>query len=139
RDPKAGSHAWQAGPAVAAKYVGIPHLMIAFLYQNPISFAYTNKSASPKSEMEFQPLISYTLGHGMYVKSADSTWTVNWRRHASTIIPIGRGSGKVWKFSGPELNTWVSGEWTAYRQFAGITPMYTIKFGLTLLFPNVEL
>jgi hypothetical protein len=139
RDPKAGDHAWEVGPAAAAAYRGIPNLMVGFLFQNPISFAYTNSSATPQSEMEFQPLISYTLGRGWYVKSADSTWTVKWRHGSSTTIPISLGFGRVWKFEGPELNTWVSGEWTAYRQYTSITPMYTVRFGLTLLFPHFEL
>jgi len=135
----AGKHAWQVGPAAAAAYRGVPHLMVGFLFQNPISFAYTNSSATPQSQMEFQPLVSYSLGRGWYVKSADSTWTVNWRHGSSTTIPISLGFGKVWKFEGLELNTWVSGEWMAYRQYAGITPMYTVRFGLTLLFPYFEL
>lgn len=139
RDPKAGDHAWEVGPAAAAVYRGIPHLMVGFLFQNPISFAYTNSSATPQSEMEFQPLISYTLGRGWYVKSADSTWTVKWRHGSSTTIPISLGFGRVWKFEGPELNTWVSGEWTAYRQYTNITPMYTVRFGVTLLFPHFRL
>jgi hypothetical protein len=137
--PKAGKHAWQAGPAAAAVYRGIPHLMVGFLFQNPISFAYTNSSATPQSKFEFQPLISYTLGRGWYVKSADSTWTVNWRHGSSTTIPISLGFGRVWEFEGPELNTWVSGEWTAYRQYTDITPMYTVRFGATLLFPHFQL
>jgi hypothetical protein len=139
RVSQAGKHAWQVGPAAAAAYRGVPHLMVGFLFQNPISFAYTNSSAIPQNQMEFQPLVSYTLGRGWYVKSADSTWTVNWRHGSSTTIPISLGFGKVWQFEGPELNTWVSGEWTAYRQYAGITPMYTVRFGLTLLFPHFEL
>lgn len=100
RVPKAGKHAWEAGPAAAAAYRGIPHLMVGFLFQNPISFAYTNTSATPQSQMKFQPLISYTLGRGWYVKSADSTWTVDWRRGGSTTIPISLGVGRVWKSPG---------------------------------------
>jgi hypothetical protein len=139
RVPKAGQHAWQAGPAAAAAYRGIPHLMVGFLFQNPISFDYTNSSATPQSQLQFQPLISYTLGHGWYVKSADSTWTVNLRHGSSTTIPISLGFGRVWKFEGPELNTWVSGEWTAYRQYTNLTPTYTVRFGLTFLFPHIQL
>lgn len=139
RDPAAGKHAWEAGPAVAAKYLGVPHLMVGFLFQNPISFAYTNSSATPQSQMQFQPLISYTFGRGWYVKSSDSTWTVNWRRGSSTTIPVSLGFGRVWKFEGVQLNAWASGEWTAYRQYTSITPMYTVRFGATLLFPNLEL
>ena len=139
RVPQAGKHAWQVGPAAAAVYRGVPHLMVGFLFQNPVSFAYTNSSATPQSQMMFQPLVSYTLGRGWYVKSADSTWTVNWRHGSSTKIPVSLGFGKVWKFEESELNTWTSGEWTAYRQYAGITPMYSVRFGLTLLFPHFEL
>src|SRR5580704_7744010 len=139
RVSKAGRHAWQAGPAFGISYRGVPHLMVGFLFQNPISFAYTNSSATPQSQMQFQPLISYTLGRGWYVKSADSTWTVNWRRGSSTTLPLSLGFGRVWKFEGPEVNAWVSGEWTAYRQYSNITPMYTVRFGLTLLFPDILL
>jgi hypothetical protein len=139
RDPAAGKHAWQVGPAAAAKYLGIPHLMVGFLFQNPISVGYTNSSATPQSQMQFQPLISYTFSRGWYVKSSDSTWTVNWRRGSSTTIPVSLGFGRVWKFEGAQLNAWVSGEWTAYRQFTSITPMYTVRFGTTLLFPEFVL
>ena len=136
RDPAAGDHAWEVGPAIGAVYRGIPHLTVGFLFQNPISFAYTNSSAKPKSYLEFQPRISYSLGRGWYVKSSDSTWTVNWRHHSSTTVPVSLGIGRVWKISGLELNPWVTGEWTAYRQYTKITPMYTVRFGLTLLFPD---
>jgi hypothetical protein len=136
---QAGQHAWEVGPAAAASYRGIPQLMVGFLFQNPISFAYTNSSATPQSQLEFQPLVSYTLGRGWYVKSADSTWTVNLRHGTSTTIPLSFGLGRVWKLPGPELDTWFSYEWTAYRQYTSISPMYTLRFGLTLLFPRVEL
>ena len=139
RVKQAGSHAWQAGPAAAAAYRGIPHLLIGFLFQNPISMAYTNSSAKPQSQMEFQPLVSYTLGCGWYVKSSDSIWTVNWRHGTSTTLPISFGLGKVWRTPGPEIDTWFSYEWTAYRQYSGVTPMYTLRFGLNLLFPRVRL
>jgi hypothetical protein len=140
RVSKAGDHAWQIGPAGAAVYRGVPHLMAGFLWQEPMSFAYTNSSAKPQSQFEFEPLISYTLGHGWYVKSADSTWTINWRRNTSTTIPISLGLGNVWRSErGPELNPWFSFEWTVYHQHAGITPKYTLHFGLTLLFPHFEL
>ena len=139
RIPGAGQHAWEVGPAAAAAYGGIPRLTVGFLYQNPISFAYTNSSATPQSRMKFKPVISYSLRRGWYVKSSDSTWTINWRHGSSTRIPISLGFGKVWKFEGLQLNAWVSAEWTAYRQYTGITPMYTVRFGLTVLFPHFEL
>jgi hypothetical protein len=126
RVTKAGDHAWQAGPAAAAAYRGIPHLMVGFLFQNPISFAYTNSSATPQSQLQFQPLISYSLGRGWYIKSADSTWKVNLRHGTSTTIPISLGFGRVSKLEGLEVNAWTSGEWTAYRQYSSITPEVSI-------------
>ena len=139
RIPSAGKHAWEVGPAAAAAYRGIPRLMVGFLYQNPISFAYTNSSATPQSRMKYKPVISYTLRRGWYIKSSDSTWTINWRHGSSTRIPISFGIGKELEFERLQLNAWVSGEWTAYRQNTAITPMYTVRFGLTVLFPHFEL
>ncbi len=136
---KASKDAWQVGPALGAVFKGIPRLTLGFLYQNPISFAYTSSSATPQSQMQFQPRVSYVLGRGWYVKSSDSTWTVNWRHGGSTTIPVSLGVGKVWKFETLELNPWVAGEWTTYRQNTKITPMYTVRFGMTLLFPGFVL
>jgi hypothetical protein len=138
-DRRVGKRAWQAGPAAAVVFRGVPHLLLSFLFQNPISFAYSSPTAKPQSAMLFQPGISYRFASGWYLKSSDSTWTVNWRHNTSTTIPISLGFGRVWKFAGPELDTWVSGEWMAYRQFADITPMYTVRFGLSFLFPHFEL
>src|SRR5260370_32607315 len=97
RDPASGKHAWEVGPSFGAVYRGIPHLMVGFLFQNPISFAYTNSSATPQSQMQFQPRISYTLGRGWYVKSADATWTVNWRHALSPTTPSRLASAPRWK------------------------------------------
>ena len=37
------------------------------------------------------------------------------------------------------IDTWISGEWMAYRQLAAITPMYTVRFGLNFIFPDFVL
>ena len=42
----AGEGAWQTGPALGAIYAGIPGLLVGFVAQNPISFAYTPMSTS---------------------------------------------------------------------------------------------
>jgi hypothetical protein len=138
-DPRAGANAWQVGPAAAVAFAGVPKLWVGFLLQHPISFAYTKPGAKPQSAMLFQPGFSYRLGYGWYVKSTDSIWTVNWRRNTPTTIPVSLGFGKVWNFKGQMLDMWTSGEWMAYRQFAGITPMYTVRFGLNFVFPEFVL
>ena len=134
-----GKEAWQLGPALAMEFRGVPRMRIGFLFQNPISYAYTSKSATSQNQMLFQPVISFRLGNGWYVKSADSTWTVNWRHQTSTTLPISLGFGRVWDWPSLKLDTWVSGEWTSYRQFAAITPMYSVRFGVTLLLPDFNL
>ncbi len=136
---RAGASAWQAGPAAGISCAGMPNLWVGLLVQNPISFAYTRPEATPQNVMFFQPGLSYRLGQGWYVKSTDSVWNVNWRHDTPTTIPVSLGFGRVWKFRGQTLDTWISGEWMAYRQFAGITPMYTVRFGLNFVFPEFVL
>jgi len=73
----AGNGSWQAGPAGAFSYRGIPALNIAGLLQQATSFAYTSSKATPACSLTFQPILSYQLGHEWYLKSSDATWTFN--------------------------------------------------------------
>ena len=138
-DPRAGSNSWQVGPAAAGAFGGIPNLWVGFLLQNPISFAYAKSGVQRRSVMLFQPGFSYRLGGGWYIKSTDSVWNVNWPRGTPTTMPVSLGFGRVWTLGGQTLDTWTSGEWMAYRQNAGITPMYTVRFGLNFVFPEFVL
>ena len=136
----AGRGAWQAGPAAAFRYRPISGLLISGLMQQATSFAYTSPDRSPVTSLTFQPMISYQLGRGWYVRSSDATWTFNLRHSTSTTIPLSAGLGKVWKLSnGVAINGSVAGEWMLYRQFAPRTEQFTLKFQITLLFPTVEL
>jgi hypothetical protein len=45
----AGQGAWQTGPALGVLYQGIPGLLVGFVAQNPISFAYTRPSEFPRT------------------------------------------------------------------------------------------
>jgi len=85
-------------------------------------------------------MLSYQLGRGWYVKSSDSTWTINWRHKTSTQMPLSAGFGKVWKFNeGYAIDTSVSGEWMAYRQFSTQTPQFSLRFQMNLLLPQLQL
>jgi hypothetical protein len=133
----AGQEAWQVGPAFGAIYKGIPGLVTGCLIQNPISFAYTSSDAQRQSSLAIQPIVLTYVGRGFYIKSADSTWTISWQHHTATVIPVSFGIGKVLIREGlPPLNFFVTGEWTAYRQFAPIAPQTTVRFGLTVAFPD---
>ena len=135
----AGQGSWQAGPAVGGLYSGIPWLVMGFLYQNPISFAYTGSNRKPVSTVQFQPVLLLHLFRGWYVRSADATWLCGWRSRSTTLIPLSIGVGRVIVRPGlPPLNFYVSGQWTAYRQFAPVAPQTTVNFGITVAFPEIE-
>jgi len=133
----AGQGAWQVGPVLGGIYTGIPWLVMGFLFQNPISFAYTSPNRKPQNTLEFQPVLLLHLWWGWYVRSADATWVVDWRHHSPTMLPLSLGVGRVMVRPGlPPLNFYVSGQWMVYRQFSPITPQTTVNFGLTIAFPQ---
>jgi hypothetical protein len=136
----AGRGAWQAGPAGAFRYRPLPGLLISGLIQQATSLAYTSPKRLPVTWLSFQPMLSYQLGHGWYVRSSDAIWNFNLRHATSTRIPLSAGLGKVWNLSsGMAINGSAAGEWMVYRQFAPRAEQFTLKFQLTLLFPTVEL
>jgi hypothetical protein len=136
----AGKSAWQAGPAFAFKFRPFRRFNITALVQQATSFAYTTPNASPVTVITVQPGISYQLGRGWYIRSSDATWTFNLRHGSSTRIPLSAGIGKVWKFvHGAAINSSVSGQWTAYRQFSPQTAQTSVNFQITLLLPTLQL
>jgi hypothetical protein len=136
----AGKSAWQAGPAFAFKFGPIRKLIISALVQQATSFSYTTPNASPVTVITVQPLISYQLGRGWYIRSSDATWAFNLRHGSSTEIPLSAGIGKVWKFfNGGAINTSVSGEWMVYRQYSPQTEQFSVNIQMTLLLPTVRL
>lgn len=137
--PFAGEGAWQVGPALGAVYMGIPGVLLATLIQNPISFAYTSSDRQPLNTLLVQPIALAYLGRGFYVKSADATWAMGWRRGSGTTIPLSLGVGYVRLHADwPVLNFSVSGEWMAYRQNASVAPQTTVNFGLSVAFPDLR-
>jgi hypothetical protein len=136
----AGSGAWQAGPAAAAVYRGIPSLLLGGLLQQGTSFSYTAPDRKPVNQLTFQPFFVYQFGRGWYFRSRDATWTFNLRHKTSTEMPLSAGIGKVWKFDEDHaIDASLVGEWMVYRQFATQTEQFTLKFQVTVLLPRVEL
>jgi hypothetical protein len=136
----AGQGAWQIGPAFGAIYKAIPGVLVGGLLQNPISFAYTSSDRRPVSALLVQPILLKHLWRGLYVKSADATWSFGWHDGAPTTLPLSLGLGYVIPREGsPPLNVFVSGEWMVYRQDAPVAPQFTVRFGLTVAFPQLRL
>ena len=133
----AGQGAWQAGPAIAAVYKGIPWLVAGFILQEPISFAYSSTNRPPQNTLEFQPLLAVHLWQGWYLRSAEATWVCNLHRHSATVMPLSLGLGDVIVRPGlPPLNFYVTGQWTVYRQFAPIATQTGVNFGMIVAFPE---
>ncbi len=133
----AGDGAWQAGPAVGAIYTGIPGVLLGFVAQNPISFAYTSPDRRPESTFQLQPVIAIHLWEKWYLRSAEANWTIGLRRHSPTMLPISLGIGRTFVRPGlPPMSFFVTGQWMMYNQFAPIAPQTGINFGLTMAFPQ---
>ena len=134
-----GKGAWQLGPALGFSWQ-LGNLKFSWLFQQSASFAYTSSHSVSVASIQIQPLLTYDLGHGWYLKSADANWRINFRHKSSTEIPLSGGIGKVWNVGqGYSINTALSGEWMTYRQFSSQTEQFTLNFQLSLLLPRLEL
>jgi hypothetical protein len=135
----AGQGAWQAGPALGAIYSPFPGLLLGFIAQNPISFAYTSPNRPPRNTFALQPVLALHLWDKWYLRSAEANWTMGWHRHSPTMLPLSLGIGRT--LVGPDLppmSFFVTGQWMLYRQYAPIAPQTTINFGMTVAFPQLR-
>ena len=136
-DRLAGQGAWQIGPAFGSIYKGLPGWLFGCLVQDPISFAYTSHDRRPVGALLFQPIVLRHIWRGLYAKTADATWTFGWRDGSSITIPLSFGLGWVIVREGVSpINLFVTGEWMAYRHDAPVAPQTTVRFGLTIGFPE---
>jgi hypothetical protein len=133
----AGQGAWQAGPALGAIYKGIPRLLIGFIAQNPVSFAYTSPNRPPQNTFLLQPVFAFHLWDKWYLRSAEATWSMGWRRGSPTMLPLSMGLGRTFVRHGlPPMSFFVTGQWMLYRHYAPQAPQTTINFGMTVAFPE---
>jgi hypothetical protein len=133
----AGQGAWQVGPALGAIYTGIPGLLVGFIAQNPVSFAYTSPQREPQDTLQIQPVLALHLWDKWYLRSAEANWSMDWHRHSPTMLPLSLGIGRTFVRRGlPPMSFFVTGQWMLYRQFAPIAPQTTVNFGMTMAFPQ---
>lgn len=133
----AGQGAWQAGPALGAIYTGVPGLLLGFVLQNPVSFAYTSPDRPAQNTLQFQPVLALHLWDKWYLRSAEANWSMGWRHHAPTTLPLSLGIGRTFVRPGlPPMSLFVTGQWMAYRQFAPIAPQTTVNIGMVVGFPQ---
>lgn len=136
-DDIAGQGAWQVGPAFGAIYKGLPGLLLGCLVQNPISFAYRDSDRDSVNNLLVQPIVMAYLGKGFYVKSGDSTFSFAWKDDGPLVVPVSLGIGRVLLREGwPPLNFFLTGERMVFRENAQRVPKTTVRFGLTIAFPQ---
>ena len=58
------------------------------------------------------------------------------QRHGDDVAPESRARIRNGARGRPPINVFVSGEWMAYRQDAPVAPQTTVRFGLTVAFPE---
>ena len=135
----AGQGAWQISPALGAIYTGVPGLLIGFIAQNPVSFAYTSPNRPPQNTFQFQPVFALHLWDKWYLRSAEANWMVGWHHHSATTLPLSIGLGRTLVRPGlPPMSVFVTGQWMTYRQYAPIAPQTTINVGITVAFPQLR-
>ncbi len=133
----AGQGAWQGGPALGAIYAGIPGLLVGFIAQNPVSFAYTSPERAPQNTLQIQPVLALHLWDKWYLRSAEANWAMGWHHNSPTVLPLSLGIGRTVVRRGlPPMSLFVTGQWMLYRQFAPIAPQATVNFGMTVAFPQ---
>jgi len=129
-DDRTGTGKWQvgaAGVALATLHWGL--LGAFFNWQH--SFA--GDSARPtQSVLQVQPLLTYNLGAGFYVRST-AIWSFDLEQ-GTKLIPVGLGFGKVWLLEGgTTLNLFIEPQITALSD--GISPQWQIFAGLNSQLP----
>jgi hypothetical protein len=83
-----------------------------------------------------QPLLLKQLWRGLYVKSADATWTFGERAGSAKTLPVSLGLGCVIPREGATpIKVFVSGAWMVHRRDAPVAPQTTVRFGMTIAFP----
>jgi hypothetical protein len=135
----AGQGAWQAGPALGAIWSPIPRLLVGFVTQNPISFAYTSPKRPPQNTLLVQPVLALHLWEKWYRRSAEATWSVGWHHHSATTLPLSMGLGRTLVHPGmPPMSFFITGQWMLYRQYSPLAAQTTVNFGITVAFPELR-
>ena len=119
-------------------FICVPKLLMGFLLQNPISFAYTSSDQPAQNTLAFQPAVLFSLWDGWYLRSADATWVYGWR-DCPSLLPLSLGVGRVMVRPGlPPLNFYVSAQWMAYHENTPIASQWSVNFGVTVAFSSSE-
>jgi hypothetical protein len=112
-------------------------LLVGFLAQTPVSFAYTSPNRPPQNTLEFQPVLSLHLWDKWYLRFSEANWVMGWHKHSPATLPLSLGIGRTLVRPGlPPRSFFVTGQWMLYRQFPPVSSQITINFGTMVAFPQ---
>lgn len=124
-----GTGKWQAGLAAVA-IDSSPRGLLGTLVQYQSSFAGDDDRVHVETAT-LQPFLMHNLPNGWYLRST-GTWTFD-LKNDTHYIPIGFGSGKVWKSGSNIFNAFVEPQWTVERKGDGL-PQFTLFAGINVTF-----
>lgn len=124
-----GTGKWQAGLAAVAIDAS-PRGLLGALVQYQSSFAGDGDREHVESAT-LQPFIIHNLNQGWYLRST-ATWTFD-LKNDTHYIPLGFGTGKVWKSGSNILNAFVEPQWTVERK-GDVLPQFTLLAGINVTF-----
>jgi hypothetical protein len=65
---------------------------------------------------------------------------MGWHHNSPTVLPLSLALGRTVVRPGlPPMSFFVGGQWTAYRQFARVTPQTAVNCGMTMAFPQLKI
>ena len=127
-----GTGKWEAGAAaiaIAPRSWGLAGGLVTYQH----SFASEQKGRSTSNLLTVEPIVTYNLPHGYYLRSsaiATFDFTSN-----TDVFPIGFGFGKVWKVKRTTINLYFEPQYSVWHQGNGLdAPRLQLLGGLTLQF-----
>ncbi len=127
-----GSGQYSAGPA----FGGVSQLgkfQLGVLVQNLFSFA-GEGSRDSVSQTLLQPIVNYSLPDAWHVGSGNMVFNMDWKEGKFTSIPLVLNVGKVVKLGSIPANIAIEPEYNLYHD--GLSAEWTVRFSVTLLFPE---
>lgn len=127
-----GSGQYSAGPAVGA-VSQLGKLQLGALVQNLFSFAGEGSRAGVAQTL-LQPIVNYSLPDAWHVGSGNMVFNMDWNEGKFTSIPLVASIGRVVKLGSIPANIALEPEYNLYHD--GLSAEWTVRFSVTLLFPE---
>jgi hypothetical protein len=126
---------WQAGPAAAFMYTGVPNLVAGAVFQNPVSVGAGNRKKS--NALIITPTLTYNLPAGWFVGYSYFNWSFDWESDGAATIPLGLQGGRVFNIGRQAFSLSIEAGYNVARPHGTSTPRWMIGFEFTALFPRI--